>query len=126
MKLTASGCNQNRVGLDMATVVDRAREYDKLMEQKIQNGNVSEINGYVHSMQTSGFVFHESRVGSTLVANSLVAMDPTLHRVYSESSPITDALLACGRMGSQCDMNANVELFRDVVYLMGRCVDECA
>lgn len=71
-------------------------------------------------MPPAGFVFHESRVGSTLVANALTAMDPDGHRVYSESDPINRALAACGDGFTKCDMETNVELLRDVVFLMGR------
>jgi hypothetical protein len=59
-------------------------------------------------------------VESTLVANSLAAMDPEAHRVFSESTPINMALSVCEDMGSDCDMDMAANLFRDVVYLMGR------
>lgn len=58
------------------------------------------------------FVFHESRVGSTLVAN-LLASDP-YSMVFSESSPIIDALLHC----NVCDHDQKVSLFRDVIKAM--------
>eukprot|EP00555_Chaetoceros_dichaeta_P014549 CAMPEP_0198271418 /NCGR_PEP_ID=MMETSP1447-20131203/49118_1 /TAXON_ID=420782 /ORGANISM="Chaetoceros dichaeta, Strain CCMP1751" /LENGTH=272 /DNA_ID=CAMNT_0043963997 /DNA_START=534 /DNA_END=1352 /DNA_ORIENTATION=- len=74
-------------------------------------------NSTVHSMKPSGFVFHESRCGSTLVANALTAMDPIEHRVYSESRPPTSAMQACGPTGKPC------QLLRDVVYMMGRTGD---
>mmetsp|Transcript_33824 Transcript_33824/g.60837 ORF Transcript_33824/g.60837 Transcript_33824/m.60837 type:complete len:475 (+) Transcript_33824:135-1559(+) len=115
--VSASGCDnrKNIVTMDLATVVQKTREYDKIREmRKTQNAED------VHVIPPSGFVFHESRVGSTLVANSLTAMDPEGHRVYSESHPINDALKACQGLLSKCDMDANVDLLRDVVYLMGR------
>ena len=60
-----------------------------------------------------------SRVGSTLAANALAAMDPAGHRVYSEAHPVNDALKACdGRPA--CDAGVGAALLRDVVYLMGR------
>jgi hypothetical protein len=94
--------------LDLATVVRKTRLYDKSNED-------------VHSMSPAGFVFHESRVGSTLVANALAAMDPESHRVYSESDPINSALNACqDSTSSSCGMDVHAELLRDVVYLMGR------
>lgn len=65
-------------------------------------------------IEPSGFVFHESRVGSTLVANTL-ASDPW-SMVFSESAPAANALLHC----TTCDRERNVQLFRDVVTLMGR------
>lgn len=76
-----------------------------------------------HGMEPKGFVFQESRCGSTLVANSLVAMDPLKNRVYSESPPPIQALKSCGEKNRLCDGKQAVELFRDVVYLMGRTDD---
>jgi hypothetical protein len=43
--------------------------------------------------EPSGFVFHQSRVGSTLVANMLASV--STHLVYSESFPSVDG--ACSR-----------------------------
>lgn len=77
----------------------------------------------VHAMQPSGFIFHESRCGSTLVANALTAMDPQQNRVYSESKPPIAALKACGIGGTQCPPHIAAELFQDVVYIMGRTRD---
>jgi hypothetical protein len=53
-------------------------------------------------------------VGSTLVANTL-ASDP-FSMVFSESAPAANALLHC----DSCTRERNVQLFRDVVTLMGR------
>ncbi|KAL7429434.1 hypothetical protein ACHAXH_002757 [Discostella pseudostelligera] len=107
MLVSESGCDnrKNIFTLDLAKVVRKIRQYDK-------------NNNDVHAMPPTGFVFHESRVGSTLVANALTAMDPESHRVYSESDPINSALNACQR--SPCDIDIHAELLRDVVYLMGR------
>jgi hypothetical protein len=65
-------------------------------------------------IEPSGFVFHESRVGSTLVANAL-GSDPW-NLVYSESSPSANALLHC----DNCDEARSIQLFRDMVTVMGR------
>lgn len=62
----------------------------------------------------TAFIFHESRVGSTLVANTL-ASDP-FSMVYSESAPAANALLHC----RTCSLERNIEIFRDVITLMGR------
>eukprot|EP00571_Detonula_confervacea_P010263 CAMPEP_0172298702 /NCGR_PEP_ID=MMETSP1058-20130122/1234_1 /TAXON_ID=83371 /ORGANISM="Detonula confervacea, Strain CCMP 353" /LENGTH=461 /DNA_ID=CAMNT_0013007989 /DNA_START=73 /DNA_END=1455 /DNA_ORIENTATION=- len=117
MLVSASGCDKtkNLITMDLVTVVQKTRGYDKIREMR-QTQNVDGV----HVMPPAGFVFHESRVGSTLVANALTAMNPEGHRVYSESTPINEALKACQGMLSKCDMDVNVELFRDVVYLMGR------
>ena len=107
----------------------------------------------------SGFVFHESRVGSTLVANSLAANPWNM--VFSESDPPSGntvqhqmksnfypsnsllnmftlnsshlnyrsffcdcdvaALLHCGA----CTEEQNVQLFRDVLTVMGTTPGMC-
>lgn len=120
--VSSSGCGKSamKISVDMATLMEKAREYDKLMDERSLSENLNDIDGYVHAMPPKGFVFHESRVGSTLVANSLAAMNPQVHRVYSESNPINEALRVCDDVGPSCDMDANVKLFRDVVYIMGR------
>ncbi|KAL9190147.1 hypothetical protein ACHAXT_007358 [Thalassiosira profunda] len=100
--ISASECDNPKhlVTVDLATAVQKSREYDNTREG--------------HVIPPTGFVFHESRVGSTLVANSLTAMDPEGHRVYSESDPINEALKATG------DKETAAELLRDVVSMMGR------
>jgi hypothetical protein len=65
-------------------------------------------------VKPSGFIFHESRVGSTLIAN-LLASDP-FALVFSESTPIANAILHC----TSCNHEKQVQLFRDVLTLMGR------
>lgn len=70
------------------------------------------LNGRI--IQPSGFIFHESRVGSTLVANTLASDAWSI--VFSESSPTASALLHC----TTCDENTNIKLFRDIVKLIGR------
>lgn len=62
----------------------------------------------------TGFVFHESRVGSTLIANFL-ASDPWA-LVFSESTPVANAILHC----ATCTKERQIELFRNVLTLMGR------
>ena len=64
-------------------------------------------------LEPSGFVFHESRVGSTLVANML-ASDP-FSMVFSESAPPSSVMLANG-----LSRERKVALLRDVVHLMGQ------
>jgi hypothetical protein len=80
-----------------------------------------------HSVRTLNFtaaVFHESRCGSTLTANLLVAMHPTKHRVYAEATPANDALHhICGDDYQDCSMETAVAMLRDVVYLMSRTDD---
>lgn len=101
--VSQSGCDgrKNNVAVDLAHITEKAKAYDKSLQQQNRRD--------VRSMDPTGFVFHESRVGSTLVANSLTAMNPSANRVYSESNPINTAL-----------KSDNPQLLRDVVYLMGR------
>lgn len=62
----------------------------------------------------SGFIFHESRVGSTLVAN-LLGSDP-FNMIFSESSIPSELLLRC----RGCSHEKNVELFRSTILSIGR------
>lgn len=107
------------ITVEMSSLMTKVRDYDEMIQQKAESGHVDDIDGFVHVMPPAGFVFHESRVGSTLVANSLAAMDPEAHRVLSESNPINMALQVCEGK-HVCDMEMAANIFRDVVYLMGR------
>ena len=111
MLVQESGCSrkENLFTMDLADVA-----------RKLDESETEEESLGISVMPPAGFVFHESRVGSTLVANALTAMDPDGHRVYSESDPINRALAACGDGFTKCDMETNVEVLRDVVFLMGR------
>jgi hypothetical protein len=62
----------------------------------------------------SGFIFHESRVGSTLVAN-LLGSDP-FNMVFSESAIPADLLLRC----NGCTHERHVEVFRSTILMIGR------
>jgi len=73
----------------------------------------------VRSIEPTAFIFHESRCGSTLVANVLTAMDPEEHRVYSEAKPLITAIKACGVKGEYFTAFRATELLRDVIYMMG-------
>ena len=101
--VSKSGCDgrKNRVVVDdLPMIVKKMKEYDDSLKPSSRRD--------IRSMNPTGFVFHESRVGSTLVANSLTAMSAA-NRVFSESNPINTAL--------KTDIP---QLLRDVVYLMGR------
>eukprot|EP00978_Attheya_sp_CCMP212_P006505 scaffold14942_cov47-Attheya_sp.AAC.8 len=109
-------CNPaNHIVIDLASIVEQAKEYD------------AKNYGTVHVIQPTGFAFHESRVGSTLVANSMMAVDPARNRVYSESPPPVQVLRACDEDGTDspevCDYEKSAMLLRDVVYMMGRTND---
>jgi hypothetical protein len=100
------------VQLDLNQVVQAAREYD------------ATGTGAVHLLDLTAVVFHESRCGSTLVANIFAAMHPASHRVYSESGPSLAALtLICGESYERCSELAAANMLRDVIYLYSRSND---
>ena len=110
MLVEKSDCNKrgNMVRADLSKVIRKARQYDK--------------DNSGHVIPPRGVVFHESRVGSTLAANSLAAMNPDAHRVYSEANPMNAALKGCeqSRTDEDCTKEAHIQLLRDVVAIMGR------
>ena len=76
-------------------------------------------------IEPTGFVFHESRVGSTLIANMLGTqysfLPPSPHRgltssslVFSESSPPASLLTRC----PGCSRSRQVEMFRNTLRAM--------
>ena len=101
-------CPRSRVQIDLFAAVSTAREYDA------KDQGVS-----INAMDPKGFVFHESRCGSTLVANSLAVFDAKKNRVYSESGPPITAVKA---FNSKFEKES-IQLVRDVIYLMGRTND---
>jgi hypothetical protein len=75
-------------------------------------------------LNLTGVVFHESRCGSTLVANALIGMNPTQHRTYSESTPPAVAIKSvCGETYQLCSVDQASWVLRDVMYLMSRSND---
>lgn len=99
---------ETKYTVDLNMIVDKARAFDQTSKGQAE----------VSVMKPKGFVFHESRCGSTLVANSLAAFTPGKTRVYSESSPPIRAMKACDN--ARCDEAKHIKLIRDVLYLMGR------
>jgi hypothetical protein len=101
-------CAEGGRQIDLAHIVSAAREYDK------------KPYATTHVLNLTGVVFHESRCGSTLVANMLAGVDPAKHRVYSESGPPYQALYSCGEDYENCSRSAAIQVLRDVIYLMSR------
>jgi hypothetical protein len=93
-------CSEKRISFDFADIVGKARNYDQTKNTK------------VHSLTQSGFIYHESRCGSTLAANMWTAADPSAHRVYSEPNVLLAAL-----------KSKNTQLVNDVLYMLGRSSD---
>jgi hypothetical protein len=104
----SEGCEEPFL-MDLQTVMEKVSEYDE------SAAGVAAI----HLMEFKGVAFHESRCGSTLVANLLQAMDPAAHRVYSESGPPISTL----RMADQVGAEAAATVLQDVIYLMSRTAD---
>ena len=97
------------VAVSSCTGANRKREKLSVLLKQLSEVNKNGLK----VIQPSGFVFHESRVGSTLVANTLASDE--LSMVFSESSPTANALLHC----MSCTREQNIQLFRDIVTLMG-------
>jgi len=104
-------CEKTKFHMDLFDVVTKLREFDS------KNNN---NNSNIHTMEPKGFVFHESRCGSTLVANSLAAFEPEKNRVYSESSPPVTA----AKFYNQDHEEVSLQILRDTIYVMGRTNDE--
>jgi len=102
------GCD-NPKSILLSEVVKMAKTIDENSDKQVTS----------HSIPPAGFVFHESRCGSTLVANSLAAVDPEKHRVYSESSPLIMAM----KMVAGDDSEVAKKFIQNVVYIMGRTHD---
>ena len=101
-------CQQEKYEVDLYYIAQKAREIER-------SGN----NTLVKSLKPNGFVFHESRCGSTLVANSLASFDPLKTRVFSESPPPINAFRACDSFPRICNEEKHVKLIQDVIYMMG-------
>lgn len=128
MKLSGCDNESNTVRASLSHIVAEAKRRDQTQQYK---------HSHTHSIPVSGFVFHESRCGSTLIANILSAFNPQQNRVYSESSPLIKAMKACGQRSiEEYDDGQNNDLFHhnnmicnntnlvhDVVYMMGRTND---
>jgi hypothetical protein len=99
--VTKSGCQGS----------NRKRESLKKLIKEINDDPTAPSSRFV---KPNGFVFHESRVGSTLVANFMKSDPYSL--VFSESAPMASAMLHC----ESCTREYNLQLFRDVTTLMGR------
>jgi hypothetical protein len=109
------GCDDPYV-FDLHKVAYLARERDAAAHQ---NGQSTP-----KALNLTAVAFHESRCGSTLVANSMIAMDPAKHRTYSESPPPVYVLRQlCGEGFTRCSLDQAATVLRDVVYMMSRTDD---
>jgi hypothetical protein len=105
----------DRIRVDLASAVALVREYDN-SSSSISGGDNEEGEVKPTILNLRGVVFHESRCGSTLAANTMVALDPISNRVYSESGPPAIAMRICGEDYSYCTREASANLLKDVIY----------
>ena len=106
------GTPQNQlVKLDLFTVMDAI---------KASHADPDQVS---RSIMPTGFVYHIGRTGSTLVSNSLGALDPTTTRVYSEPQTVIEALLSCDKSIVHCNVKKASQLVRDTMTIMGRTSD---
>lgn len=111
---------QHPTQFNLKKVAYLARQRDK----QINDGEIV-LEGYKGPkvLNLTAVAFHESRCGSTLVANSMIAMDPTKHRTYSESPPPSNAYRICGDHFENCSQEQAAAVLRDSIYLMSRTDD---
>ncbi|KAL7571648.1 hypothetical protein ACA910_011181 [Epithemia clementina (nom. ined.)] len=93
-----SHCDQRgkTVELDLFPVVQAARLYHEQAAKQQQHHPHDSTTTTTNVLPLGGVVFHESRCGSTLVANLLQWHSPTENIVYSESGPLLAALKLMG------------------------------
>ena len=114
-------CHHNTIHLDLYTIVQATRQHDQHHNQNQNHDTTTKQSKQNHSLALSGFVFHETRCGSTLVANILAASSH--HRVYSEAGPPLTALQQCHAKNNQnnpCNQPAHDALLNDVFFMMTR------
>jgi len=85
------------VKFDFVDLVKMTRRYDQLTTTKVNH------------LEQAGIIYHESRSGSTLVANMLTVANPDTSRVYSEPTVLLRAM-----------ESNNTRLVKDVLYMLGR------
>ena len=103
------------IQMDVYDIVQKMKQFDLVSLSTLSSQNNNNKN-VIHTMEPTGFVFHESRCGSTLVANSLASYNPETNRVYSESNPPITAAKAFNEQYEE----SSLQLLRDVLYLMGK------
>ena len=110
-------CQRKQHRFNLQKVVQLARKRD----EQIMNDPSKQVPKVLN---LTGVVFHESRCGSTLVANTLIGMDPIHHRTYSESTPPAVAIKGvCGETYSLCTVDQAAKVLHDVMYMMSRSND---
>lgn len=124
-----SNCGQGSkhiIRVDLGETIRLVYEYDAYIAN-LQNGVDSiTYKQYISNykiptvLDLKGVVFHESKCGASLIAQSISALNPTKNRVYYEPGPPESAMKICAEGYSKCSMKASANLVKDVMYLMGR------
>jgi hypothetical protein len=116
-------CMGTRYTVDMWQIARQAAAYDA---RNYTFAATKPLVGQA-AVPPTAVIFHQSRCGSTLMANILASYMPQHSRVYSEAPAPLTALLACSSSSSNdnnrtssCDSTAQDALVQDVFYLMGR------
>ena len=112
----SSHCTEHTYSFDLREVVAACRSSD------------AEPDSSVRSIEPVGFVFHESRSGSTAISNALAAAHPDRTRVISEHSAVGEVLNLCDKIQAlygvtDCDEVKRGQLFDDLMYMLGRTTD---
>lgn len=113
---------------DLQSLATESRMFDAIIQK--HNDNVHQQQGHSSYPQEklltpkvlnlTGAVFHESKCGSTLVANTLIGMDPERNRVYSESAPPIYALVKLCDAMFKCAPGLSSRILKDIIYMMSR------
>ena len=110
-------CEHSKVRAPLYDIATLARDMDNSNQRHYTSVQVPK------PLNLTGVVFHESRCGSTLVANTLIAAYPEQHRVFSESPPPVTALKSCGDEYEICSIDIAARILRDALYMMARTND---
>jgi len=108
-------CTSTMYSVDLWDVARKASDYD----DRTHEFAATTPRPGQGAVKPTAVVFHQTRCGSTLIANVLAAFNPEKSRVYTESPPPVAALKACD-YDRICDEGAQEALIQDVFYLMGR------
>ena len=119
--------------VDLYSLVQQAKAYD---DDLLPMHDARHRRYHQVVAQPTAVLFHETRCGSTLFSNLITASLPAQVRSYSESKPPLVALMACDLLSSSssssssssnpyrrppvCNHESQLQLIRDVFYMMGR------
>mmetsp|Transcript_7526 Transcript_7526/g.11376 ORF Transcript_7526/g.11376 Transcript_7526/m.11376 type:complete len:430 (-) Transcript_7526:278-1567(-) len=105
-------CLEHGFSVPFEKAAEECRAYDSKPSSK------------THSMTPKGFIFHEPKAGASLLSNAIAVASPDTTRVISHSQAISNVLDACGNNNNpECDREHQIQLLKDVVYLLGRTRD---